>query len=237
MIIEEESEVDPNEEFESLADNLKKSITKSFFDSPRAGPLTSALSEYNRKATEEGVTADCTDATQVSFCLEKRVETEASSQEQSENVEYSEDEANGVQHPAPSFIQPIQKAKIETKEEDIVPTPQGKLVKRINFSVVQKADNRIEKAVAKNVVSDALLKREELKDARKVVDLLKDFKEGWLGKKSNSMLTLWKQKYCRVGNSQFIWFKDVAAGWVSGFIDFRRVPSKVTFDKSTFCFT
>lgn len=64
-----------------------------------------------------------------------------------------------------------------------------------------------------------------------------DFKEGRLEKKSSSLLTSWKEKHCRVGNSQFMFFKNLQTGLMSGLVDFRRVPAGIVYDVSVLTFT
>lgn len=63
--------------------------------------------------------------------------------------------------------------------------------------------------------------------------LKKDFKEGNLEKMSHSFLTRWKPKYCRVGNNQFIFYKNISTGWISGTIDFRRLHAKLQINKES----
>lgn len=66
---------------------------------------------------------------------------------------------------------------------------------------------------------------------------LNDFKEGFLFKKSNGILEQWKQKYCRIGHSSFIIFKNLETGQISGFLDLKRMPACLTFDNSIFTLT
>ncbi len=64
-----------------------------------------------------------------------------------------------------------------------------------------------------------------------------DFKEGYLEKQSSSLLTCWKEKYCRVGHSKYMFFKNIQTGLLSGIIDFQRVPADIWYDEGYLTFT
>ncbi len=55
------------------------------------------------------------------------------------------------------------------------------------------------------------------------VVVIHDFKEGTLEKGGAGILGSWKAKYCRASSGQFVIFKNVQTGFVSGVIDFKRV--------------
>ncbi len=64
-----------------------------------------------------------------------------------------------------------------------------------------------------------------------------DFREGQLEKRSTSLLTSWKDKYCRAGHSQFMFFRNLQSGLLSGLVDFRRIPARLTNDRAALAFT
>ncbi len=251
IIVEEESEVDPNEELDDLD---RRSATRSFFeDLPRKAAAAPSLSEYNRRATEEGTSTEYSDPARLSpsFLLDcgadkKYVETEPCGglsedrtvESISENVEHEED-AEGIHKPEALVVSPSAQKSEENKNagENVVPTPQARLPKHINLSVIPSNEEKVGKIKAMKRVEEAIAARESLKDAKKVVNLVvKDFREGYLEKRSKSMMTLWKQRYCRVGNAQFSCYKDLSAGWLSDFVDFKKVAVKVEMDRASCCF-
>ncbi len=64
-----------------------------------------------------------------------------------------------------------------------------------------------------------------------------DFKEGMLEKKSSGLIYAWKQKHCRVGNSQYLIIKNAGTGLLSGFIDFTRTRVEIKSDPCDLAFT
>jgi hypothetical protein len=185
-----------------------------------------ALSEYNRKTLgDNSARTNCTPRAHISF-IDKQ-STGDFEIAQPENIDLSDDE--GAQTPLESDIRAQEVNDVEGKE-NIVPTPQAKFVKTINFSAVPSKNDDQQKAIAKSAISDVI------GIPRSSVNLLRDFKEGWLEKKSRSLLTQWKPKYCRINNLQFSFYKNVTTGLLSGFIDFRRVMTKVTVDNASLCF-
>ena len=72
---------------------------------------------------------------------------------------------------------------------------------------------------------------------RQLATMVCDFKEGYLEKQSRSLLDAWKRKYCRVGHSQFLFYRNLDTGLLSGLIDFRKVQTLVTSDKPARTFT
>ena len=213
-------------------DDPKKVSSKSLFDEPINNFIPIPLSDYHGKAYDE--IDDYSDETQLSFIHKDKVSHENDPNlinEDPENIEISDEE--GAQRPWELDVR-AQELIIENDgKENIIPTPQSSMGRKINFSAVPQKENDAEKVLAKTAISKVINKS---KDNKIVVNLLKDFKEGWLEKKSHSLLKPWKEKYCRLGNLQFSFYKNVATGWLSGFIDFRRVRTKITVDKALMCF-
>ena len=80
-------------------------------------------------------------------------------------------------------------------------------------------------------------KRQELNKKNEGNNKPRVIKQGWLEKSSKSLLKSWKEKYCKVIDMQFVFYKNVSTGWMSGHIDFRKVTAKVSYDKSSTIFT
>lgn len=201
-------------------------LSKLLFGEPKSTFVQGALSEYNRKTLgDNSARTNCTPRAHISF-IDKQ-STGDFEIAQPENIDLSDDE--GAQTPLESDIRAQEVNDVEGKE-NIVPTPQAKFVKTINFSAVPSKNDDQQKAIAKSAISDVI------GIPRSSVNLLRDFKEGWLEKKSRSLLTQWKPKYCRINNLQFSFYKNVTTGLLSGFIDFRRVMTKVTVDNASLCF-
>ena len=202
-------------------------LSKSLLGEPKSTFVQAALSEYNRKTVgDNSTTANCTPGAHISFI--DRHYTNDFEIAQPENIDLSDDE--GAQTPLESDIRAQEVNEGMEGKENIIPTPQAKFVKTINFSAVPRKNNDQQKAIAKSAISGAI------NISRSSVHLLRDFKEGWLEKKSRSLLKPWKAKYCRISNFQFFFYKNVTTGWLSGFIDFRRVVTKITVDNSSLCF-
>lgn len=181
-----------------------RELSKSLLDEPRTTSVQRALSEYNRPTLENAA---------------------GRGNVQPENVDVSDDE--GAQTPLQSDIRA---QEVSEGKENIVPTPQAKLAKPINFSAVPPKPGDQEKALAKKAISGAI------GQPGNKAELLRDFKEGWLQKQSRSLLTPWKAKYCRLANLQFCFYRNVATGWLSGLVDFKRVAAKITVDSPALCF-
>jgi hypothetical protein len=70
---------------------------------------------------------------------------------------------------------------------------------------------------------------EELSDTQENETELEYFKEGLIKKKSSRMLSRWKVKYCRVGNSQFMLYNP-RRKLLSYLLDFQRITPKVEYN-------
>ena len=76
---------------------------------------------------------------------------------------------------------------------------------------------------------------EEMSDTQENETELEYFKEGLIKKKSNRMLSKWKVKYCKLGNSQFMLFNP-RKKYLSCLLDFQRITPKVEYNIGLLCF-
>lgn len=249
IIEEDDSEIDPNEEFSGIDEKRRRAPAKSFFeDKPlqRKTPLkTRNKAEY--KTYDDFPQTECVDLSGISCLDKKTVESQENTNWSNstvtegicqmiesvkvEDVEISENEAS--QKPSSFLVSPFLPV-LTQGEEDVIPTPKTRFMKPIHSSVVSENKQKEASIIAQKAIQKLL--QEEEKSPQKVVKLLKDFKEGYLEKMSKSFLTRWKEKYCRAGNYQFLCYKNVSTGWISGSADFRRVNAKIDVDKSIKCF-
>ena len=66
---------------------------------------------------------------------------------------------------------------------------------------------------------------------------INDYKEGYLNKKSKSVLINWKAKYCKIEHSQFYIFKDYKMKLLSEYLNFRRINPILKYNSDTCTFT
>jgi len=66
---------------------------------------------------------------------------------------------------------------------------------------------------------------------------INDFKEGLIEMRGNGLLKSWKSKFCRISCSQFLIFKNLQTGLLSGIIDFKRIRTTLTADSDSLTFT
>ena len=64
-----------------------------------------------------------------------------------------------------------------------------------------------------------------------------DFIEGYLDKKSSGLLTSWKTTYCRISCNQYLIFKNVQTGLLSGVLDFKKAPVTLSSRPESLTFT
>jgi len=126
------------------------------------------------------------------------------------------------------------KPNIFPKEgQEDVPDSNQKVNKRFHENMISHPDLKLILIQGKKLADAFAVTKKGYCSPRAITD----FREGYLEKQSTSLLETWKTKYCRVGNSIFMFFKSLQNGLLSGHIDFRRIPTKITYDPMNLTFT
>jgi len=230
-------------------------MTKTFFEAAQAPQKSNRkLFDYNLHSKEVGVsmTTECSEnakndeistiflekrslqnsvsdsTNEIIEILDKNTNEKNLKESLSENIENYDEEDFKMQKPEISYIRP-QLINNKESREDVIPTPQAHNIPKINFSATPSISTKIAKISVQKVVSDAI--RDSYSDSKSFINLLKDFKEGWLEKRGGGVLSYkWKSRYCRISNGIFMCYKNVNSNWLSIYIDFRRVPAKIFVD-------
>lgn len=203
-----EAETDLKGEFEGITERSRRQVSRSIVNESFA----KAVSRLSCKLADEHT--EYTEASPLSKCPLA-----------AENIGSSREKP--LPTPPLNATQSIRKAS-----EDIVPTPRDKAIRNVNASI----NKTKEEVKSKNVVARVVDMMGE-RNIKGVASLLKDLKEGFIEKWSKSLLSPWKRKYCRVCNFQFVAYKNFDSGWISTFIDLRKVQAKLKTNKIEKLFT
>jgi len=198
-------ETDLKAEFEGISEESRKQASKSIIDES-SSKLLGRLSFDYYEIDEPIDNSTNTSLLSKEKCFELM---------KSENIEETDESI-----PSTPILNPNQ-----TINENIALTPKVKVTRKINMSLTHNKKEEIKNTITKavNMITE--------KNIKGVVELIKDYKDGFIEKYSKSLLSPWKPKYCRVNNFQFVAYKTFDSGWVSIFIDFKQVGVKLDISK------